>query len=132
MIDQTFSFSVAAAAAPVNVIPAAFQPIPFDGFLSVWGVTDAAMAITALPTLQVLIGGAPAPSNPLPTSVIPVQQFGIDFAGPTRENVLLSPTAVAAAQQIQLLLGGGAGATITGRLRVRLMSPAELQANIGG
>lgn len=132
MIDQTFPFSVDAAAPPVNVIPAAFQPLPFAGFLSVWGVTDANDDLTALPTLQVLSGGAPAPINPVPTSVIPFQEFGVVFAGPTRENVLLSPTAVQQGQQMQILLGGGAGSTATGRLRIRLMSPDELQANLAG
>jgi len=131
MIDTTFTFSVDPGAAPTQVLSSAYTPCPFDGFIEIYAVTDPIAGLTALPTLSFTLGATPTPQTPLQQSVIPVNQFGIIFAGPTLAERRLSRTAVRTAQNLQLLLGGGAGATATGRIRVVLYTPEEAAASPG-
>lgn len=118
MIDRTFNFSVAAAASPVNVMPSDFNPVPADGFMEVYAVSDPASGLTALPTLQFTSNASGTPQTPM-LSVIPINTFGIAFTGPSIMNKMMSPYAVSKGTNTQLLLSGtNAGATATGRIRV--------------
>lgn len=130
MIDKIFSFSAAAGAAATNVMPSDFNPVPDDGVLEVWGVVDGGIsALTALPTVEVKLGGA-TQAVPLPSSVIPVQAFGTALAGPSTTDILQSPVPVAKGTNTQLNLTGGAGATATGRFHVRFRTTAEVSAGL--
>lgn len=130
MIDKTFVYSVAAGAAGSNIMPSDFNPIPADGVLEIWGVTDGAIAgLTGLPSVELKLGGA-TQQTPLSQSVIPVQEFGIANAGPKASDVVLSPVPVTSAQNAQLIMYGGVGATATGRLHVRFRTTAEVAAGL--
>ena len=56
MITAMLSFSAAAGAAAAQVAPASVNPVPFDGFIEILGVTDPAAGLTALPSLSVQLG----------------------------------------------------------------------------
>lgn len=130
MIDKTFVFSVAAGAAGTNVMPSDFNPVPADGVLEIWGVTDGAITgLTALPSVELKLGGA-TQQTPLSQSVIPVQEFNIANAGPKSSDIVMSAVPVAAAQNTQLILYGGTGATATGRFHVRFRTTAEVAAGL--
>jgi hypothetical protein len=126
MIDQIFSFSVAAGAAAVNIAPTNFNPIPADGFVELYGVSDFVVGTTALPAVQIVLGGT-QPSIPVPGSVIPVNRAAIAaaFVGPDLLNRLLGRTPVRQGTNFQLNISGGTGATVTGRLRAVFMTPDE-------
>lgn len=129
MIDKTFVWSVAAGAAATNIMPSDYNPIPADGVLEVWGVSDVVTGLTGLASVELKVGGA-TQQTPLSQSVVPVQEFGIVNAGPTARDVVLSPVPVSQGQNIQLLLYGGVGATGTGRFHVRFRTTAEVQAGL--
>lgn len=130
MIDKIFSFSVAAGGAASNVMPSDFNPVPDDGVLEVWGVTDGGITgLTALPSIEVKLGGA-TQAVPLPSSVVPVQAYGTALAGPQNADQLLTPVPVAKGTNTQLNLSGGTGATATGRFHVRFRTTAEVAAGL--
>ena len=130
MIDKTFLFSVAAGAAASNIMPPDFNPVPGDGVMEIWGVTDGAIAgLTALPSVELKLGGA-TPATPLSQSLVPVQEFNIANAGPKSSDVVMSPFPVSQGQNTQLLLSGGTGATATGRFHVRFRTTAEVAAGL--
>lgn len=139
MIDQIFAFSVTAGAAASNLSPSNFNPVPDDGVLELFGVTDdGAGTLTALPSLQVVLGGT-TPGVPVPGSVIPMPQgtglaangfpaFGV---GPTTRNRLMGRVPVRRGTNMQINVAGGTGQTATGRIRAVFMSTAEAAASIG-
>lgn len=129
MIDRTFAFSVAVAATPVNVMPADFNPVPVDGFMEIYGVSDPASGLTALPTLQFTSNLGGTPQTPM-LGLIPINTFGVAFTGPSIMNKLMSPYAVKQGTNTQLLLSGtNTGATATGRIRVVHYAPGEVVAS---
>jgi hypothetical protein len=133
MITVLTSTAVAAGAAPAQVAPASINPIPFDGFIEILGVSDPAAGLTGLPSLAVQLGqgagqGA-APSAPFQTSVVPLNSFNAAFVGPDMRNLLMPRTAVRGAQQIQVLVAGGAGAATVVRLMIRLYTPDEIASS---
>ena len=98
MIDKTFGFSIAAGAAGSNVMPSDFNPVPADGVLEIWGVTDGAITgLTGLPSVELKLGGA-TQQSPLSQSVIPIQEFNIANAGTGLKSlgITLLPAAPAA------------------------------------
>jgi hypothetical protein len=127
VIDQIFEFSVAAGAGPTNVAPTNFNPIPNDGFIEAYAVSDFADDETALPSIQVILGGS-VPSIPVPGSVIPVQDFDVDFAGPSTRNRFMDPVPVRQGTNLQVNLTGGTGATITGRIRLVFKTTDEVNS----
>lgn len=129
MIDQIFPFDVAAGALASNFAPTNFNPTPEDGFIMLFGVTDSDDAATALPTIQVILGGT-TPGIPAPGSVIPVTEFGTPFAGPNALDELLKPVPVRKGTNMQLNISGGAGAEQTGRLRVIFMTMEEASMSL--
>jgi len=130
MIDRTFNFSVAVGAAPVNIMPADFNPVPADGFMEIYAVCDQVAAMTALPTLQFTSNDQGTPQTPM-QAVVQTNEFGIAFGpGPTIMNKLMSPYAVRRGANTQLLLSGtNVGATATGRVRVVHYQPGEVVAS---
>lgn len=139
MIDQIFAFSVAAGAAATNVAPANFNPVPADGVIELFGVTDdGAGSLTVLPSVNVTLGGA-TPGVPVPGSVIPMPQgtglaangfpaFGV---GPTVKHRLMGRVPVRQGTNMQINLSGGTGQTATGRIRAVFKTTAEAAADIG-
>ena len=112
--------------------PGVCESRPLDGFIEILGVTDPAAGLTALPSLSVQLGqgagqGA-SPGTPVQTGPVPLNITNAAFVGPDLRNLLMPRTAVRAAQQIQILIGGGAGATASGRLLVRLYTAEEVAA----
>ena len=132
MITAMISFSVAAGAAAAQVAPSSINPVPFDGFLEILGVTDPVAGLTGLPSISVQLGqgagSGGAPSTPVQTGPIPLNITNAAFVGPDLRNLLMPRTAVRAAQQIQVLVGGGTGATASGRLMLRLYTAEEVAA----
>lgn len=129
MIDQIFPFDVADGAGPTNLAPTNFNPTPEDGFIMLYGVTDPSDAATALPFIQVILGGT-TPGIPAPGSVIPVNEFGVPFAGPTTRDELLKPVPVRRGTNMQLNVSGGAGAEQFGRIRAIFMTMDEAQMQL--
>jgi len=127
-IDQTFPFSVAAFALPVNVAPAPFNPIPGDGFIEVWAVNDTP-TVAVLATLSVAIGGE---TNTLPVPVASIQgsPLGTVGAPPEAGNKIMDVQGVRSGVNFQLMLTGGTG-TQTGRIRMRYRSMREMEAGAG-
>lgn len=137
MIIQVFEFSVAAAAAATNLMPSSFNPIPSDGFISIWGLLDADISsITKPPTASVILGGA-MNSTPVNTSSITGTPYSdVADAGATSfQDPSVCPVVrnlpVRQGTNIQLLVAGGTGATATGRFRVVFQTTAEAAAGQG-
>jgi hypothetical protein len=134
MIEQVVEFSVAAGAAAVNVVTPNFNPIPVDGYFRVLGVTDppstgGSGAYTALPSVQVQIGGSP-PTTPCPQSTIPTPAAVADAFSPPRA-VLMGWTPVRMASNIQvLLIGTNVAAAAAGRFKFQLATAAELASQL--
>src|SRR5579872_3820509 len=127
MIDQTFQFAVAASAAPANVMPSVFNPVPADGVLEVWGVLDALTAGDQAAQVTVTLGGA-TPYQPVQPTAIRVNVDGVNGAGPGPGDYIMTRQGVRQGTNSQLTLQGGTNHTQTGRLRVRFMSLDELAA----
>lgn len=138
MIVKTFEYSVAAAAAPVNVCPSDFNPIPSDGLLDVFAILDGGIAgpLTVPPTLEIVRGGSTSdtpvrrgsvtgtPYAPQGTTV----QAG-NFSDPGVCPVITGlPVRQGTNQQINL--AGGTGATATGRIRVVFRTAGEMSAGV--
>lgn len=131
MIDQIVPFSVAAAAAAVNFAPTNFNPIPADGFITIWGCTDSsAAAANQPPTLTVTLGGA-TPFTPVPGTSVRVNSQGIVGAGPSETDLVMPRQAVRQGTNLQALLAGGTGQTFTGRLRFKFVSMEEAVGSAG-
>lgn len=139
MIVKVFEFSAAAAAAPVNVCPSDFNPIPDDGVLDVFATLDGGIAgpLTAPPQIEIVRGGA--------TSDTPVRRGSItgtpyaapgttvqagNFSDPGTCPVLTG-LPVRRGTNIQVNLSGGTGATATGRMRVVFRTPQEITGGVG-
>lgn len=128
MIDQTFPFSVAAFALPVNIAPPSFNPIPGDGFLELWAVVDSGTP-AVLPTISVSIGGE-TNTTPVPSATVQASPLGTVGAPPEEGNKILYLQGVRSGVNVQVMLSGGTG-TQTGRIRMRYRSMAEMQAGAG-
>jgi hypothetical protein len=128
VIDQIFTFSVAAGAAATNIAPTNFNPVPSDGFIELWAVSDSVAGLTSLASLQVVLGGQ-QPSVPVPASVIPVNRANAaTFVGPDLLNKVMKRVPVRQGTNLQLNLSGGAGATATGRIRAVFQTVDEANA----
>jgi hypothetical protein len=137
LIIQTFEFSVAAAAAASNLMPSSFNPIPSDGFISVYGILDSDISsITKPPTVSVVLGGS-MNSTPVNTSSITGTPYSsVSAAAATSfQDPSVCPIVrnlpVRQGTNIQLLVAGGTGATATGRFRVVYQTTAEAAAGQG-
>jgi hypothetical protein len=134
MIDQIVQFAVGASAAPVNVAPAQFNPIPADGFIEVWAVLDELGTTGGLPDaaalLSVTLGGA-TPYQPTPPSAIRVNVDGVQGAGPSMADLVMGRQGVRQGTNFQLTLQGGTNHTQTGRFRTRFTSVDEVAAGSG-
>jgi hypothetical protein len=126
-IDQTFPFSVAANALPVNVAPAPFNPIPGEGAIEIWAVNDVPTA-AVLATLSVAIGGE-TNTLPVPTASIQGSPLGTVGAPPEAGNKIMDLQGVRAGVNLQVMLTGGS-VLQTGRIRMRYRSTAELGAGV--
>ena len=125
MIDQIFQVSAAAAAAFANFAPTNFNPIPADGTIEAWAVTDQVAGLTALPTLQIILGGQ-APMIPVPGSVIPVNRAAAAFGpGPDLLNRVMPRLPVRQGLNLQVNVAGGVGATSISRIRLSFMTADE-------
>ena len=133
MIVNTFEYSVAAAAAPTNLAPSAFNPIPDDGVLDVWAVLDSGIAaITKPPTISVILGGSVNLTPVLTSSITgdPYSQPGATDFGDPSGNPVISGLPVRRGTNIQVLVGGAAGATATGRIRMLYRTAAEVAGGV--
>lgn len=129
MIDQTIQFAVGSGAAPVNVMPASFNPVPDDGSLEIWACLDALTAGNQAPTLSVTLGGA-TPIQPIQPTAIRVNEFGINGAGPSLTDMVMPKQGVQRGTNSQLTLTGG-NQNVTGRIRIRFLSLNEISQGIG-
>lgn len=130
MIDQVVPFAVAAGAVPLNVAPTNFNPVPADGFVEIQAVLDALQAGDFPASISVTLGGA-TPYTPVPFTALRVNVDGVNGAGPTEKDVVLSRQGVRQGTNFQVNLSGGTGHTQTGRIRFRFISMDELQSGAG-
>lgn len=139
MIIKTFEYSVAAAAAAVNLAPSDFNPIPASGMIDIFAVLDGGISgpITVPPTVEIVRGG-PTSDTPVRRGSItgsPAQSAGTtaqagNFTDPSLCPVITGMP-VSQGTNIQVNVAGGTGATATGRIRMVFRTPDEIRAGIG-
>lgn len=120
---QTFQTSVAAGAAPTNILPDGLAVAPEPGFVTYAIVGDPITGLTAQATHKfVRKGNIPV----VDTSPVPLNGANAAFVGPDLRNLAMPPVAVDGSENLQLLIGGGAGATQTVRATVYFAATDEL------
>jgi hypothetical protein len=129
VIDQTVQFAVAANAVPANVAPTNYNPIPADGFIEVWACLDTLAGGALAASLAVTLGGA-TPYQPVPPTNIRVNVDGVNGAGPSESDRIMSRQGVRQGTNFQLILQGGS-TNQTGRFRVRFLSADEISSGAG-
>ena len=134
MIDELVQFAVGAGAAASNVAPSNFNPVPADGFLSIWGCLDSLPVHTDVPdaaaSISVTIGGA-TPFTPIPNSALRVNVDGVVGAGPSLSDIVMKRQAVRQGTNLQIYLNGGGTDTHFGRFRVTFESMEEVSTGSG-
>lgn len=139
MIIKTFEFSVAAAAAAVNLCPSDFNPIPASGVLDIFATVDGGISgpLTVPPSVEVVRGG-PTSDTPVRKGSItgsPAQSAGTTAQAGNFTDPSLCPVITGMPVQqgtnIQVNVSGGTGATATGRIRMVFRTPQEIQAGVG-
>lgn len=131
MIEQTFQYGVGAGAAPTNIMPASFNPIPADGSLEIFAVADPTNfgAGDTLPTLSVTLGG-PTPIQPIQPTSVGINEFGQIGVSPNDRNVIMPRQGVAQGTNSQLIVTGGTHA-MNLNIKVRFRSLQEIAQGIG-
>jgi hypothetical protein len=120
---QTFQTSVAAGAAPVNILPDGLALAPEAGFFTYSVVGDPVTGLTAQATHKLVRkGNVPV----VDSSPVPMNNANAQFVGPDLRNLAMPPVAVDSGENLQLLIGGGAGATQTVRATVYFAATDEL------
>jgi hypothetical protein len=135
VIDQTIQIAIGNAAAPANIAPTNFNPIPADGFIEVWGCIDPLPhADDTPPIVSITLGGA-TPYTPVPSAVLKVNTDGVQGAGPDeRTDKIMSRQGVRQGTNFQLNVQGGTSAqgdTQVARFRIRFVSADEVAAGAG-
>ena len=96
MIVQLLQVAIGAGAAPFNITPSSFNPVPVDGIMTVDACLDPLAAPSSAdtpPTISVQLGGA-TPIQPVQPSPITTNIFGSALEHKRSKGCRLSQTFV--------------------------------------